>query len=333
MRGISTTVFTAAAILSLGAVTACGSSSTPSSSDSGGTATIKLGLVQGQDFTHAMPAQIAAAQGIFTKHQLNVQIVSFSAGSDLVKAMAGGSIDVGEATGLDIVSAAATNIDLKAFYGTAAATPMAVIVKSGSTVHTLPDLKGKSVGISKFGSLTDFVVRLIAQKSGLGAKDIKAVPLGAPSANTAALSKGDVDAIVLPVGFAYSLQASGTPVTALRVADLTSDSQFAVLAASGAYLNKNKAAVTRLTVAYSEAIKYLQGQQAATVALAVSKLGMKQEVATKTYQELAKDFTADGKISTAGLKAYADQLPALAIAPKSPAESAYYDPQFTPVGS
>jgi NitT/TauT family transport system substrate-binding protein len=329
---VTVTLRLAAALLSLGSVAACGTTtSPPAASASGGTATIRLGLVQGQDFTHAMPALLAAAQNIFTKHQLNVQIVSFSAGSDLVKAMAGGSVDVGEATGLDVVSAAATNIDLKAFYGTAAVTPMAVIVKSGSAVHTLADLKGRSVGISKFGSLTDFTLRLIEQKNGLSTKDINGVPLGAPSANTAALSKGDVDAIVLPVEFAYTLQASGTAATALRVADLTADSQFAVLAASGVYLNKNKAAATRLAAAYAEAIRYLQAQQEPTVALAVTKLGMTRDVASKTYQELAKDFTADGKISTAGLKAYADQLPALQIAPKSPAESAYYDAQFTPV--
>lgn len=222
-------------------MTACGSSSSGTSdSSAAGSARLRLGLVQGQDFTHAMPALIAAQQGIFAKHQLDVQIVSFSAGSDLVKAMAAGSIDVGEATGLDVVSAAATGIDLQAFYGAAAATPMSVIVKTGSPVHTLADLKGKTIGISKFGSLTDFVVRLIRQKSGLTSADLKAVPLGAPSANTAALSKGDVDAIVLPIGFAYTLDSAGTPVTAIRVADLTPDSQFAVLAASSKFLDKDR---------------------------------------------------------------------------------------------
>jgi len=55
---------------------------------------------------------------------------------------------------------------------------------------------------------------------------------------------------------------------------------------------------------------------------------MTPEVAVKTYDELAKDFTPDGKISTAGLKAYADQLPTLGIAKKVPEESSYYDPGF-----
>ena len=60
-------MFSAAAIPGLGTVAACGSTSSPTTTSSG-SGTVRLGLVQGQDFTHAMPAQIAAAQGIFTKH-------------------------------------------------------------------------------------------------------------------------------------------------------------------------------------------------------------------------------------------------------------------------
>jgi NitT/TauT family transport system substrate-binding protein len=302
-------------------LTACGSGN--STEDSG---TIRLGIVQGQDFTHALPARIAEAQGIFTKHDLRVRIVDFSAGSDLVKAIVGGTVDVGEATGLDVVAAAASGVDLKAFYGTASATPMAVIVKDRSPIRSPADLAGKKVGISKFGSLTDFTVKLIAQKT--GAEDITAVPLGAPSANTAALGKGDVDAIILPVEFAYSLQAAGTPVTAIRIADLTTESQFGTLAAPGRYLSADKDTATRLTQAYSEAITYLQGNKDAAVRLSVAKLGMKQDVAVRTFDELAKDFTANGTINVNGLMSYARSLPALDLAKDVPAEADYYDPGF-----
>ena len=178
----------------------------------------------------------------------------------------------------------------------------------------------------KFGSLTDFTVKLIAQRT--GAKDITAVPLGAPSANTAALDKGDVDAIILPVEFAYSLQAAGTPVTAIRIAALTPDSQFGTLAAPASFLSAHKDTATGLTKAYAEAITYLQAHEAESVSLSVAKLGMKQDVATRTFQELAGEFTADGKINLNGLKAYAESLPALNLAKKVPAESDYYDPGF-----
>ena len=122
----------AAALAAATLLAACGSSgSTPgsgssaSAGQSGSAPTaLTLGLVQGQDFTFAMPARVAQAQGIFTKHGLNVTVVAFSAGSDLVKAMASGSVDVGAATGLDVTSAAANGVDMRAFYGAAEATPM-----------------------------------------------------------------------------------------------------------------------------------------------------------------------------------------------------------------
>jgi NitT/TauT family transport system substrate-binding protein len=320
----------AVTVLSAAALAACSSSSTSSSStDKPTKPTVRLGLVQGQDFTHALPAYTAAAQGFFGRHDLTVQIVAFSAGSDLVKAMAGGTVDVAEATGLDVVSAAASDVDLKAFYGTAAQTPMSVIVKASSPIHSVADLKGRSIGISKFGSLTDFEVRTIAQKSGIPLTAIKEVPLGAPSANTAALARGDVDAIMLPIGFSYTLQASGTPVTAIPVAGLTPDSQFAVLAASSGYLSKHKAEATNLVAAYSEAITFIQSHEEVSVALAVAKLGLKAGAATQTYNALAKDFTPTGAINAAGLKSYAVLLPALKIASTTPAESDYLDTAFT----
>lgn len=323
-----------ACLLSL--VAACGGGSSgggsgSASSSGGGTAAVKIGLVQAQDFVHAMPARVAEQQGFFKAHGLDVSVVGFTSGSDLTKAMVGGSVDVGAATGLDAVSGAAKHLDLPAFYGVMSASPMALIVGKNSTISGFSDLAGKKVGISAAGSLTDFITRAAAKKAGVAPDKLKEVPLGAPSSTISALSRGDVDAFVLPVNFGFQEEASGQGRIAQKVSDvLGQDSQFAVLMAKKSYIDGNKATLDKLAAAYKDALTWMQGHRTETVALAVSKLSMDQKIAEQTYDALASKFTPDGSINKAGMKAYADALPELNAGTSAPDESAYLSTAIKP---
>lgn len=304
---------------------AAGASSTPS------TASVKIGLVQAQDFVHAMPARVAEAQGFFTSRGLNVTVVGFTSGSDLTKALAGGSVDVGAATGLDAVSAAAHNIDLQAFYGVMAQSPMALIVPKNSPINGFKDLAGKKVGISAKGSLTDFVIRAALSKVGISPDKVTEVPLGSPSSTMSAMARGDVDAFVLPVNFGYIEAAKGSGRIAQVASDvLGQDDQFALLMAKKSYISANTATLDKLAGAYKQALTWMQSHKAETVQLAVSKLSMDQAIATQTYDALASKFTPGGAINTAGMAAYAKALPQLGIATSAPAESAYLSTAVKP---
>jgi len=328
----------AAAIAAVTLLAACGSSGTPGTGASGSgaqsgsapTTSLTLGLVQGQDFTFAMPARVAEAQGIFTRHGLNVKVVAFSAGSDLVKALASGSIDVGHATGLDVTSAAANGVDTRAFYGSAEATPMGLIATANSPMTSFADMKGKKIGISKFGSLTDYYVKLTAQSAGLSSGDVTEVPLGTPAGNLAALQRGDVDGVMLPVTFAFTLQSKGGGKLVERVSDVVKESQYAVLMASSKWL-QNQTAAKALAASFAESIQWMKDNKQGTVHLAMSRLGMANDVAGKTYDALVPDFTPDGTINLAGLAAFAQALPGLKLAPSTPAQDTYYTGAFIPV--
>jgi NitT/TauT family transport system substrate-binding protein len=285
---------------------------------------INLGLVQGQDFIHALPAQVAAAHGLFAKQGLDVTIVGFTSGSDLTKAMAGGSIDVGAATGLDAVSASAHGVDLQAFYGVEAKSPMTLIVPTDSKIKTFGDLSGKKVGISAFGSMTDYVLRAALKKEKVALTSVKEVPLGSPSTTISALARGDIDALILPVNFGYTMEAAGTGKIAQSASKvLGNNDQFAQLMASSTYVKSHKKALKKLAAAYTASLKYMASHKDKSVALAVSKLGMTNPIAITTYDALIGNFTPGGKLNTSGLKAYAAALPSLGIATTAPKASTY----------
>lgn len=315
-------------LLSVAMVSACGESSDGQAAQA--SSTITIGLVQAQDFIHAMPARVAVEQGFFEDEGLDVSVVDFSAGSDLTKAMAGGSIDVGAATGLDAVAAPAHDIPLQAFYGIYSESPMALIVPKGSNITGFSDLKGRKVGISKAGSLTDFVTRAALSKVGLSVDDVTEVPLGDPGSTMAALDRGDIDAFVLPVTFGYIEASQDKGMIAQTASDvLGGEDQFAVLMADKDYIDSNADNLEKLTSAYSKAIAWMADNEDETVALGVEKLGAPEPIVKQTYEELMDNFTPDGEINRAGLEAYAKSLPELDIASSSPSESDYLNTSIT----
>lgn len=308
-----------------------GDSSSSSSSGSGsGTSSFTLGLVQGSDFVHAMPARVAEQQGFFKDQNLDVKIVGFTSGSDLIKAIAGGSVNVAAATGLDAVAAPARGVNVKAFYGVEGASPMTLIVPTKSSISAFSDLKGKKVGISAVGSLTDYVVRAAVTKSGGSISDVKEVALGAPAPTMAALGRGDIDALVLPTNFGFILESSGKGKIAQPAsAVLGSDDQFGVLLAPSDYIAGNTPTLKRLAAAYTKALEWMKANKAGTVKLAQSALGMSAPIAGKTYDALMPNFTPDGRLNASGLAAYAKALPSLKIATSSPKASDYMTTAIT----
>lgn len=317
-----------AAVAGVLAVAGCGGGTSPTTS--GGTdgapaaTSLTLGLVQGQDFVHAMPARVAEAQGLFTKQGLDVKIVGFSSGSDLTKAMAGGSVQAAAATGLDAVAASAKGVPLQAFFGVMAKSPMALMVPKDSAISGFSALKGHKVAISKIGSLTDYTLRAALTKVDIALDDVKEVPLGDPASTMAGMERGDVDAFILPINFGFILQAKGTGTVAEPVSDVLGDNdQFAILMAGQDYATSNASTLKKLANAYTEAITWMQSNKDGTVALAESQLKMTPEIAAKTYDALVPTMTPDGSLHASGMAAYADALPELGIAKDVPDAKTY----------
>ena len=309
----------AVAALCATALAACGGGGSDEPS-----AAIKIGLVQAQDFVHAMPARVAVEQGFFKAEGLDVSVVDFSAGSDLTKAMTGGSIDVGAATGLDAVSGAAKNLETQAFYGVMAKSPMALIVPKDSGIDGFAAMAGKKIGISKVGSLTDYMTRATAEASGADFEKIKEVPLGAPAATMSAMERGDIDGFILPVNFGFLLESKDEGKIAAKASEaLGDDSQFAVLMAKKSYIGGNAENLKKLASAYTKSLEWMKANRQPTIDLAKAKLGMPDALAGKTYDALVGDFTPGGALSSPGLAGYAKALPKLGIATSSPAEDSY----------
>ncbi len=147
---------------------------------------IRVGVPNGTAFMFAM-IDVGTATGIFDKRGLDVEKIAFQGGGKLEQAMAAGSVDIA-ATGSTDLLFTAKGVPEKAvavFGGPPYS--LGIIVRMDDSIRAPADLKGKRIGASTPGSLTEWLAHQFAIHEGWGHDGITAVPVGAMSAEIAAL--------------------------------------------------------------------------------------------------------------------------------------------------
>jgi len=123
---------------------------------------------------------------------VDVSWAEFASGPPLLEAMHAGSIDLGQTGDTPAVFAQAAGAGIVYVAGQPITNAQGILVRPGSGIRALADLKGKRVGFTK-GSSAHNVVALALEKAGLGFGDIAAVYLSPPDAS-AAFASGSIDA-------------------------------------------------------------------------------------------------------------------------------------------
>ena len=108
---------------------------------------------------------VAQEGRIFEKYDIDSRLVLIASGSLMVQAMLGGDLPVAGAAGSAAVDASLGGADVVMF-GSMVKVP-AFYIMALPEIKTIDDLRGKSVGVTRFGSSTDFTMRYILRKQGL----------------------------------------------------------------------------------------------------------------------------------------------------------------------
>jgi taurine transport system substrate-binding protein len=117
----------------------------------------------------------------------------FGGGGDVIKAMASGDVHIGEAGSSPIVAAASQGQDVRLFWILDdIADAEALIVRNGSGVNSLKDLKGKKVA-TPFVSTAHYQLMAIMKVEGVDPKGVNVMNMRPPEI-AAAWERGDIDA-------------------------------------------------------------------------------------------------------------------------------------------
>lgn len=111
---------------------------------------------------------MAKEVGAFERHGLNVDLVFISSGSTAIQALVGGSVHAALGASNAVVAAILKGAPMIAVSSNTSRPGMALWVQP--EIQRAEQLQGKTLAITRFGSTSDFVTRLIIKKLGIDGK-------------------------------------------------------------------------------------------------------------------------------------------------------------------
>lgn len=136
---------------------------------------------------------IAKEGKLYEKHGLDAEVITVNGSGIGSKALISGGIDIIPIATPTVIAANLAGADMQILAHTMPGVVHAMMVKP--EIKRVEDLKGKKIGVSSLGSLTDFLVRTIARKKGLNPdRDLTFIVMGGDAERLTALRAGAVDA-------------------------------------------------------------------------------------------------------------------------------------------
>jgi NitT/TauT family transport system substrate-binding protein len=152
-----------------------------------------------------MPYMIARDRGFFREEGLEVEFI-FMKAIQTVQAMLAGGVDFGTATGTAI-SAAVNGADVRVVFALTDKPSFDMIAQPG--IANVQQMRGKKLGISAPGSLTEILARQILIVNKIPLDQVTMLPLGTSDITYIALKAGTIDATMLQVPQNFIAQDEG----------------------------------------------------------------------------------------------------------------------------
>ena len=146
--------------------------------------------------------------GFLKEEGLDMDLVYIASSPTVARATLAGDIVISGANSQVIVDAGLNGADLVAMG--AITNVVAFYVMAAPEIKTVADLKGKVIGVTRFGASTDFGMRMLLAKYGLeAARDVPFIQIGGMPELTAALTKRTVFAAPMSQPMVYLAQRAG----------------------------------------------------------------------------------------------------------------------------
>ena len=264
--------------------------------------TIRLGH---NGLTSEIPFYVGRDAGIFAKHGFNLEPILITGGSTTIQALLGKSLDLLLGGATPMLSAVLHGAQLKIIAGLNNRIPFGLL--SQTEIRTGAQLKGKKIGITRFGSNLDFIARLAAAEFGLNPKtDITILQIGSPDARLSALRSGAIDATFFNLEQTMVAKKMGYNLLLDFVEKDIEYAHIAVIARDDT-LKTQPELVRRFLRAYVEAIRYhkTHKDEAVKKSLQLQK-GLDRQIAEQAYHINLKTLPDDARVTVKGVQLVID---------------------------
>ncbi|MEC7814647.1 MAG: ABC transporter substrate-binding protein [Pseudomonadota bacterium] len=217
----------------------------------------RVGYVRVMDDAQAM---LAYEAGLYEKYGLDAELIEFTSGTDLIKAIVGGQLDIGVLGFSNAFTWASRGADLK-IVGGAQRGYHAMLVRDDAGINDIADLKGKNLASQKQGSTADIVLKGVTlAEAGVQPDELNIMGV-APAVAIQSLVGGRVDSAFLFEPYA-SIAKLVAPVKEIYEIGEVWPFPCMVVITSGETLEKRKDALWAALDAQREAIDMLENEPA-----------------------------------------------------------------------
>jgi NitT/TauT family transport system substrate-binding protein len=225
------------------------------------------------------PIWLAADQGLFDKHGLEVQIVH-GRGATPIQATISGAVEFGHYAGVQVVAANLGGSDLVFVAAQTNYAVLSIWTRKDSAVKSLAELAGKTIGVGAPGSATHTNTRLALRKAGVTDKEVKYIHHGSLPEIFVSLDKGLVDAGVASAprpGFHELVDLASQRIPFLQGA----------IVVRRPYLQAQRAIVLSFVKAFVETMKIIKDRPDLIVGALARHLRVRPEIAKEAYRSFA----------------------------------------------
>ena len=218
--------------------------------------------------------------------------------------MVAGAIEISLSAGPDMAFVAKGAPEIAIASIAESASFMAFVVGAQSSARSADDLRGKKIGITSPGSLTDWLADQLNRAKGWTSESDRVTKVaigGSTPATVAALKTGQVDASIGSMQLGYQLEANGEGRLLFDCSSIVGPIELYTIFASTTHLQQNPDNVRKFMAGWCDSIAFMKTHKAETVRVASKIMGNSPEVASKTYDSLMAKFSADGKFTQAAI--------------------------------
>jgi ABC-type nitrate/sulfonate/bicarbonate transport system substrate-binding protein len=194
---------------------------------------------------------IAKDSGAFDKYGIQADVILITSGPVSVQSLIGGDVRVVSAASNAVINAILNGAPIIAVGGTANRPYHRLFVQPD--VNRLEDLRGKTLGVTRFGSITDNLTRILLRKNGLeGAVNVR--QMGGTLEVAAAFQN---HLIAGAVTSELRVSPPAQPKVLVRLVDMGVPYSMNMIAVQREYYRRNPGLVEKMLRAYAEGVAFM----------------------------------------------------------------------------
>jgi NitT/TauT family transport system substrate-binding protein len=272
-------------------------------------------------------AYVPQDAGLWKKHGLDVRMVLFEAGSTLAQVARAGEVKFAVNSGPTTIASRTQGADSVIIAISVNTLPYSLVTAKGITKWA--DLKGKKIGISRFGSGTDTAIRLVCKKFGLDpTKDLVIIQGGTQPSRLQALIAGSLDATLVTPPLDLKAKQQGLTII-VNIAELAIPYPQLVIETTDRFARENPREVKNFLKGFLEGVYYAASHKDETKKLITKYLKESDpEILEATYQSFIQvtDYSANPNLD--GLRNAIEEVGARVPAAKSKKPEDFIDTRF-----